>query len=104
MKDGIARVNPIEATEHPRRARLGLIEGDATSRRETSKDSIRGARASASLKGGQRMAALGTGGTHPRRARLGLIEGNYPKTTRASNRMHPRRARLGLIEGANLSN
>src|SRR5579885_1320527 len=87
---------------HPRRARLGLIEGFFVVffLPPHLDDCIRGARASASLK-----AVLGTpirlpcSQKHPRRARLGLIEGQSWTARVMRTSMHPRRARLGLIEG-----
>ena len=60
--------------------------------------SIRGARASASLKFHNPKNGTTALCAHPRRTRLGLIEVPHTGNTARSSRAHPRRTRLGLIE------
>src|SRR5579885_2342656 len=69
-------------TAHPRRARLGLIEASSPVSSSTRLASIRGARASASLKLWATGPCLPQALAHPRRARLGLIEAQHLRRNR----------------------
>src|SRR5579883_1911294 len=92
-------VQGLVGWEHPRRARLGLIEA------------LTGAKQWSLYQSHPRRARLGlieaayewrtipySHSTHPRRARLGLIEAHAGFRKGRLTRLHPRRARLGLIE------
>src|SRR5579883_2148916 len=79
-----ATCNTVSTGPHTRRARLGLIEARLCVRGTVGTLSIRGARASASLKHLWGLSWDVTGALHPRRARLGLIEALSRRTLCAS--------------------